>query len=75
MIGNNCESEMTSSTNRNLIAMLMFVLAAAVLAGCGASARTWAAADCWKSTEKTSAKMNIDKRADIVNKCIDDKMR
>jgi hypothetical protein len=75
MIGNNCESEMTSSTNRNLIAMLMLVLAAAVLAGCGASARTWAAADCWKSTEKTSAKMNIDKRADIVNKCIDDKMR
>lgn len=55
--------------------MLMLVLAAAVLAGCGASARTWAAADCWKSTEKTSAKMNIDKRADIVNKCIDEKMR
>jgi hypothetical protein len=53
----------------------MLVLAAAALAGCGASARTWAAADCWKSTEKTSAKMNIDKRADIVNKCIDEKMR
>jgi hypothetical protein len=68
---------MTSSTlhTHNLIAMLALVLAAAVLAGCGASARTWAAADCWKSTEKTSAKMNIDKRADIVNKCIDDKMR
>jgi hypothetical protein len=32
------------------------------------------AADCWKS-EKNYAKMNIDKRADIVNKCIDDKMR
>ena len=77
MIGNGCESEVTSSTprTRHLIGMLMLVLAAAALAGCGASARTWAAADCWKSTEKTSAKMNIDKRADIVNKCIDEKMR
>jgi hypothetical protein len=55
--------------------MLVLVLAAAALAGCGASARTWAAADCWKSTEKNYAKMNIDKRADIVNKCIDDKLR
>jgi hypothetical protein len=77
MIGNGCESEVTSSTphTRNLIAMLVLVLAAAALAGCGASARTWAAADCWKSIEKNDAKMNIDKRADIVNKCIDDKMR
>ena len=77
MIGNGCESEMTSSTphTHNLIAVLVLVLAAAALAGCGASARTWAAADCWKSTEKNYAKMNIDKRADIVNKCIDDKMR
>jgi hypothetical protein len=56
-------------------AMLALVVAAAALAGCGASARTWAAADCWKSTEKNYAKMNIDKRADIVNKCIDDKLR
>jgi hypothetical protein len=55
--------------------VLVLVLAAAALAGCGASARTWAAADCWKSTEKNYAKMNIDKRADIVTKCIDDKMR
>ena len=37
---------------RNLIAMLVLVLATAALAGCGASARTWAAADCWKSTEQ-----------------------
>ncbi len=68
---------MTSSTprTRNLIGTLVLVLAAAALAGCGASARTWAAADCWKSTEKDYAKVNIDKRADIVNKCIDDKLR
>jgi hypothetical protein len=68
-------SEMTSSATCNLITMLGLVLAAALLAGCGASRRTWTAADCWKSTEKTSAKMDIDKRADIVNKCIDEKMR
>ena len=61
MIENGCESEVTSSTphTRNFITMLVLVLAA----------------DCWKSTEKDYAKMNIDKRADIVNKCIDDKMR
>jgi hypothetical protein len=68
---------MTSSTphTRNLIAMLALVLTAAALAGCGASARTWAAADCWKSTERDYAKMNVDKRGDIVTKCIDDKMK
>lgn len=68
---------MTSSTpyTRNFIAAVVLILASPALAGCGASARTWAAADCWKSTEKNYAKMNIDKRADIVNKCIDDKMR
>jgi hypothetical protein len=26
-------------------------------------------------TEKTSARENLDKRADLVNKCIEDKMR
>lgn len=68
---------MTPSTphTRNLTAMLAAILAAAALAGCGASARTWAAADCWKSTEKDYAKMNVDKRGDIVTKCIDDKMK
>jgi len=68
---------MTSSIphTHNLIAVLVLVFAAAALAGCGASARTWAAADCWKSTEKNYDKMNIDKRADIVTKCIDDKMK
>ena len=60
---------------RNLIAMLVLVLATAALAGCGASARTWAAADCWKSIEKNYAEMNVDKRAEIVTKCIDDKMK
>jgi hypothetical protein len=68
---------MTSSTphTRNLIAILVLVLAAAALAGCGASARTWAAAECWKSTEKNETKMDLDKRTDIVTKCIDDKIK
>jgi hypothetical protein len=68
---------MTSSIphTRNLIAILVLIPAAAALAGCGASARTWAAAECWKSAEKNYATMNLDKRADIVTKCIDDKMK
>lgn len=34
-----------------------------------------AARECWMRTEKGSARADLDKRADIVNKCIDDKMR
>ena len=34
-----------------------------------------AARECWMRTEKTSARENLDKRADLVNKCIEDKMR
>lgn len=34
-----------------------------------------AAMECWMSTEKGSATVNLDKRADIVTKCIDDKMK
>jgi hypothetical protein len=34
-----------------------------------------AASECWMGTEKGSAKANIDKRADIVDKCIEDKMK
>lgn len=33
-----------------------------------------AATECWMATEKGHADMNLDKRADIVTKCIDDKM-
>jgi len=36
--------------------------------------RSRAATECWMSTEKGSASGNLDKRADIVTKCIDDKM-
>ena len=37
--------------------------------------RQRAASECWMGTEKGSAKANLDKRADIVDKCIDDKMK
>ena len=34
-----------------------------------------AAMECWMKTEKGSAAANLDKRADTVNKCIDEKMK
>ena len=37
--------------------------------------RSQAAMDCWMQTEKGSASANLDKRADIVSKCIDDKLK
>jgi hypothetical protein len=37
--------------------------------------RTRAARECWMRTEKSSARDNLDKRAELVNKCIDEKMR
>jgi uncharacterized lipoprotein len=61
---------------RNLIVMLVLVLTAAALAGCATqSPHTRAAAECWMSIEKSHPEMSLDKRSDIVNKCIDDKMK
>jgi len=37
--------------------------------------RSRAARECWMRTEKGSAHENLDKRADLVNKCIDEKMK
>ena len=37
--------------------------------------RSRAATECWMKTEKGSAGADLDKRADIVNKCIDEKMK
>ena len=34
-----------------------------------------AAMECWMKTEKGSAGADLDKRADVVNKCIDDKLK
>jgi hypothetical protein len=36
--------------------------------------RSRAARECWMRTEKASAHEDLDKRADLVNKCIDQKM-
>ena len=37
--------------------------------------RPRAAGECWMGAEKAHASMDIDKRADWVTKCIDDKMK
>lgn len=37
--------------------------------------RTRAAAECWMATEKTAQTMDLDRRADVVQGCIDKKMR
>jgi hypothetical protein len=64
------------------------VFAAAALAGCettggGPMAQAappvplthqQVALECWMSTEKDAAKLGLDKRADVVTKCIADKM-
>jgi hypothetical protein len=50
------KADMTYSGNLAARCGSLRVAAKPALAGCGASARTWAAADCWKSTEKTTLK-------------------
>jgi hypothetical protein len=81
----------SSQHNRNLIAIPALVLVCAALAGCDTivpypsapqtatpdlpMTHSRAAAECWMSTEKGRANMNLDRRADIVTKCIDDKMK
>ena len=37
--------------------------------------RARAARECWMRTEKANPHQDLDKRADIVNKCIDDKLK
>lgn len=79
---------MTTSTTPHL---LLVALAGLALAGCettgtGAPTQTakapeppmthrLAAEQCWMSTEKGAATMSLDKRADVVDKCIEDKMK
>ena len=69
--------------------LAMALIAAAALAGCntdGAGSmaqgpapepmtRQRAATICWSKTEKDAGKMTLDQRADVVTKCIDDKMK
>ena len=81
---------MTSSIARVCLRILAVMLAAGALAACettGTGApevaakpvevpmtHTRAAEQCWMSTEKTSASLPLEKRADIVDKCIEQKM-
>lgn len=37
--------------------------------------RSRAARECWMRTEKSSPREDLDRRADVVNKCIDEKMK
>jgi hypothetical protein len=37
--------------------------------------RTRAASECWMETEKSNPSMNLDKRADLVDRCIDKKLK
>lgn len=37
--------------------------------------RARAARECWMRTEKVNPHQDLDKRADVVNKCIDDKLK
>lgn len=76
---------------RNVIAAAVLLTGAAALAGCettapGATAAATtpaappmtharAAELCWMSTEKSAPGMSLDKRADVVDKCIDDRMK
>src|SRR5450759_5589614 len=82
---------MTSPQARVSLRILLLVLAAAGLAACettGLGTTTEAAKpveppmthrraaeQCWMATEKGSAALPLDKRADIVDKCIAQKMK
>jgi hypothetical protein len=80
-------SIMHSRTFQRTALGVSLVLAGAALAACettGAPAPQAAAApmthqeasvQCWMSTEKEAARMTLDKRADIVDACIERKMK
>jgi hypothetical protein len=78
-------------TRSKLLAGAALLAAAMALAGCETTSsagpqaaakpadppmtHTRAARECWMMTEKGRADINLDKRADIVTRCIDQKMR
>ncbi len=80
---------MTFSPTR-LCALFTLLMLSLALAGCETAApgatpaaaapeppmtHSRAAMECWMKTEKGAAKSDLDKRADIVTKCIDEKMK
>jgi hypothetical protein len=81
---------MTSPQARVSLRLLLLVLAAAGLSACETTGlgttteakpaeppmtRRLAAEQCWMAAEKAHAALSLDKRADIVNKCIEQKMK
>ena len=82
---------MTSPQARVSLRLLLVVLAAAGLSACETTGlgtmteaakpaeppmtRRLAAEQCWMAAEKAHAALSLDKRADIVNKCIEQKMK
>ena len=82
---------MTSSIARVCLRILAVMLTAGALAACettGTGApdvaakpvelpmtHARAAEQCWMSTEKTNASLSLEKRADLVDKCIEQKMK
>lgn len=74
------------SLSRTFVRLGAAATCAVALAGCETTnpgpfamaprmTRTRAAAECWMKTEKTAQTMNLDKRAEVVNTCIDKRMR
>lgn len=82
---------MTSPHARVSLRLLLVVLAAAGLSACETTGlgttteaakpaeppmtRRLAAEQCWMAAEKAHATLPLDKRADIVNKCIEQKLK
>jgi len=78
-------------TSLRLTLPVLLIAMASALAGCettgsGVAAappkpaeppmtRTRAAEQCWMSTEKGAASVSLDRRADMVDKCIEEKMK
>jgi hypothetical protein len=72
---------------RQWVSVFLLLAAAAPLGGCETTGdpaakpvaepmtRTRAARDCWMETEKGRGDLSLDKRADVVNKCIEQKMK
>ena len=73
--------------SRTFVRLAALATCAVVLAGCETTSpgpfamvpapatRTRAAAECWMKTEPLAQKMNLDRRADLVNTCIDKRLR
>ena len=81
---------MPSLKPRKITTLALLLIAAGLLSACETTGsgpapeaakppdppmtRSRAATECWMSTEKGSAGTDLDKRADFVTKCIDQKM-